>query len=572
MTRARRRKAVADRYTENVKLGALTPLLAPLRTVLLFSLAVNLALLAPSIFMLQVFDRVLSTRSVETLLVMSVIAVVTLALMGVLEYFRARALTGIGVMLEQDHGPRILAQLMRSAARQGGRSYLDGMRDLAIVRGFLGGPGVLAFCDAPWTLIYLLLIYLFHPALGLLATVFTALLVLLAWCNERATRTTIGQLTDSSRQAGRLVDGALRNAEIVTALGMQTAMTGRWRAQTDRSHHLQLELSRSAGAFNALSRVTRQLVQVAMLGYGAYLVIHDHATPGVMLAATIILARAMAPVELLIGSWKSLVEARAALGRLHGVLNAPTEGAVGTELPRPQGQLSVEGLGFTPPGSDRALLRGVSLQAEPGQVLAVIGPSGSGKTTLARLLAGVTLPSAGAVRLDGADMRNWDPVRLGSWVGYVPQDVELFDGSVSENIARMGGIDSAAVLLAAQHAQVHELLLRLPQGYDTPVGDGGSRLSGGQRQRVALARALYGQPALVVMDEPDASLDAEGEQALLGTIRGLRARGVTTVVVTQRRAVLSVADRVVVMKDGTIERIANVETSPQRSGTLPGNA
>lgn len=553
-------------------LGPLTPLLSPLRTVLLFSLAVNLALLAPSIFMLQVFDRVLATRSVETLIVLSVIAVATLALMGVLEFFRARALTGIGVMLEQEYGPRILAQLMRSAARQGGRSYLDGMRDLAVVRGFLGGPGVLAFCDAPWTLVYLVLIYLFHPALGVLATLFTALLVLLAWLNERSTRATIGRLTDSSRQAGRLVDGALRNAEVITALGMQPAMTTRWAAQTDRSHHLQLDLSRAGGAISALSRFTRQLVQVAMLGYGAYLVIHDHATPGVMLAATIILARAMAPVEMLIGSWKTLVEARAALARLRGVLAAATEGAVGTELPRPSGRLVVEGLVFTPPGGSRSLLHGVSLQAEPGQVLAVIGASGSGKTTLARLLAGVTLPGAGAVRLDGADLRNWDPVRLGAWVGYVPQDVELFDGSVAENIARMGPIDSDAVLLAAQQAQVHELLLRLPQGYDTPVGEGGSRLSGGQRQRVALARALYGRPALVVMDEPDASLDGDGEQALLETIRGLRARGVTVVVVTQRRAVLTVADRVVVMKDGTIERIANVEVSPPRSGALPGSA
>lgn len=553
-------------------LGPLTPLLSPLRTVLLFSLAINLALLAPSIFMLQVFDRVLATRSVETLLVLSVIAVTTLALMGVLEFFRARALTGIGVMLEQEHGPRILAQLLRSAARQGGRSYLDGMRDLAVVRGFLGGPGVLAFCDAPWTLVYLVLIYLFHPALGVLATVFTALLVLLAWLNERSTRATIGRLTDSSRQAGRLVDGALRNAEVITALGMQPAMTTRWGTQTDRSHHLQLDLSRAGGAISALSRFTRQLVQVAMLGYGAYLVIHDHATPGVMLAATIILARAMAPVEMLIGSWKTLVEARAALGRLRAVLAAATEGAVGTELPRPSGRLVVEGLVFTPPGGNRPLLQGVSLQAEPGQVLAVIGASGSGKTTLARLLAGVTLPGAGAVRLDGADLRNWDPVRLGAWVGYVPQDVELFDGSVAENIARMGPIDSDAVLLAAQQAQVHELLLRLPQGYDTPVGEGGSRLSGGQRQRVALARALYGQPALVVMDEPDASLDGDGEQALLETIRGLRARGVTVVVVTQRRAVLTVADRVVVMKEGSIERIANVEVSPPRSGALPGSA
>ena len=550
----------------------LAPLLAPLRTVLVFSLAVNLALLAPSIFMLQVFDRVLSTRSVETLLVMAVIAVVTLALMGVLEYFRTRALSGIGVMMEQDLGPRILTQLMRSAAREGGRSYLDGMRDLGTVRAFLGGPGVVALCDAPWTVIYLFLIYLFHPALGLLATAFTTLLVLLAWLNERSTRTTIGQLTDSSRRAGRLVDGGLRNAEVVAALGMQPALTSRWQVQNDHSHRLQLELSRTGGAISALSRFTRQLVQVAMLGYGAYLVINDHATPGVMLASTIILARAMAPVEMLIGSWKALVEARGALRRLRDVLGAPVEGAVGTDLPRPTGLLSVEGLVFTPPGNERSLLRGVNLQATPGQVLAVIGPSGSGKTTLARLLAGVTLPSAGVVRLDGADMRNWDPVRLGSWIGYVPQDVELFDGSVSENIARMAKVDSDAVLLAAQQAHVHELLLRLPRGYDTPVGEGGSRLSGGQRQRVALARALYGQPALVVMDEPDASLDADGEQALMETIRGLRSRSATVVVVTQRRAVLAVADRVVVMADGAVERIANVETSPPRRGALPASA
>jgi PrtD family type I secretion system ABC transporter len=557
-----------------MNLGVLRPLLAPLRTVLLFSLVINLALLAPSIFMLQVFDRVLTTRSVETLVVVALIAIGTLALMGVLEFLRTRALSGIGVKLEQEHGPRILAQLMRATARQGGRSYLDGMRDLAVVRTFLGGQGVIAFCDAPWTVIYLALIWMFHPALGLLATLFTGVLIVLAWLNERVSRDTIAQLTESSRKAGRLVDSSLRNAEVITALGMQPAMTGRWQAQTQRSHWLQLDLSRNGGAITALSRFTRQLVQVAMLGYGAYLVIHDNATPGVMLATTIILARAMAPVELLIGSWKSLAEARSAFGRLREVLVAPTEGAVGTDLPRPSGRLAAENLVFTPPGSDRALLRGVSLSAEAGQALAVIGPSGSGKTTLARLLAGVTVPTAGVVRLDGADYRSWDPVRLGAWIGYVPQDVELFDGTVSENIARLGTVDSEAVLEASRAAHVHELLLRLPAGYDTPVGDAGSRISGGQRQRVALARALYGNPALVVMDEPDASLDAEGEAALLETIRGLKQRGVTVIVVTQRRAVLAVADRVVVMKDGTIERIANVEVAQpqqpgQRGGSLP---
>jgi PrtD family type I secretion system ABC transporter len=546
-------------------------LLRPLRTVLAFSLVINLALLAPSIFMLQVFDRVLTTRSVETLLVMGVIAVAALALMGVLEYFRARTLSGMSVMIEQEHGPRLLAQLMRAAARAGGRSYLDGMRDLAAVRAFVGGPGVVAFCDAPWTVIYVVIIYLFHPALGLLATVFIIALVLLAWLNERTTRDTIGQLTDSSRQSGRIVDSGLRSAEVVTALGMQPSITRRWQLQNLTSHRLQLELSRAGGAITALSRVSRQLVQVVMLGFGAYLVIHDNATPGIMLATTIILARAMAPVEMLIGSWKQQVEARSAYGRLRPLLDAPTEGAVGTELPRPTGRLAVENLSFTPPGSDKPLLRGVTLQVEPGHALAVVGASGSGKTTLARLLAGVTSPSGGTVRLDGADIRSWDPVRLGGWIGYVPQDVSLFDGTVSENIARLGPVDSAAVLLAAQQANVHPMLLRLPMGYDTPVGDGGSRLSGGQRQRVALARSLYGQPALLVMDEPDASLDAEGEQALLETIRGLKALGTTVVVVTQRRAVLSVADSVVVMKDGAIDRIANVEATPPRAAGGPAN-
>jgi len=547
-----------------MKTSPFSALLAPLRTVLMFSLVINLALLAPSIFMLQVFDRVLTTRSVETLLVLGVIAVTTLALMGVLEYFRSRSLSGLGILLEQQHGPRLLAQLLRAAARAGGRSYLDGMRDLAVLRGFIGGPGVVAFCDAPWTIIYLVIIYLFHPALGILATVFIVVLVLLAWVNERATRDTIGQLTDSSRVSGRLVDNALRSAEVITALGMQPAITQRWQTQNHKSHRLQLALSNGGGAITAISRVSRQLVQVVMLGFGAYLVIHDNATPGIMLATTIILARAMAPVEMLIGSWKNLVEARGAYGRLHDLLGATTEGAVGTELPRPTGRLAVEGLSYTPPGGDRPLLRGVTLAVEPGHVLAVVGPSGSGKTTMARLLAGVTQPTAGTVRLDGADIRSWDPVRLGGWMGYVPQDVALFDGTVSENIARLGPVDSAAVLQAAQRANVHEMLLRLPMGYDTPVGDGGSRLSGGQRQRVALARALYGQPALVVMDEPDASLDADGEAALLETIRGMKALGTTVVVVTQRRAVLAVADSVVVMKDGAIDRIANVEANPQR--------
>lgn len=540
-------------------------LAAPLKTVLGFSLVINLALLAPSIFMLQVFDRVLSTGSVETLVVMGLIALITLVLMGQLDYLRARTLAGSAALIEQQHGPALLAQMLRASAQDNTRPYADGMRDLTTLRSFLTGTGVVALCDAPWTLVYLALIFLFHPALGLLATGCTVFLVVLGVLNERLTRPTILQLQDGARQSGRFVDGALRRAEAVTALGMQDAVTRRWRGLAGANQALQLLLSRQGGIITAISRVSRQLVQVLMLGYGAYLVIHDHATAGVMLATTIILARALAPVEVLIGGWRGLVEARAAYARLADVLGRPTEGAVGTDLPRPQGHLSVEGLGYTPPGANKALLRGVNLRAEPGQVLAIVGASGSGKTTLARLLVGVTRPGAGSVRLDGADLRNWDPVRLGAWVGYVPQEVALFEGSISENIARLGPVDSDAVLAAARLARTHELFLRMPEGYDTRIGEGGSRLSGGQRQRLALTRALYGNPALVVLDEPDASLDAEGEQALLETLRELKAQGTTVVAVTQRRGVLSVADQVLVMKDGELGRVARADGEGQRA-------
>jgi PrtD family type I secretion system ABC transporter len=555
-----------------MNLPLLQDLKAPLRTVLGFSLVINLALLAPSIFMLQVFDRVLATRSVETLVVMALIAAATLALMGVLDFYRARALAAIGVLIEQKHGPRLLRQLLTASARGGGRSYLDGMRDLAAVRGFLAGPGVLALCDAPWTVVYLVLIFLFDTSLGMLATLCTLFLLALAWLNERVTRDVLSRLHDGARASARFVDNALRNAEVVTALGMPDAVSRRWTALNDRSHALQLETSRTGGRIGSISRVARQGIQVLMLGAGAYLVIHDGATAGVMLATTIILARALAPVEQLIGGWKSFVDARAAFGRLRDLLQRAPEGEVSTALPRPQGRIAVEQLVYTPPGADRALLRGVSFQLEPAQILAIVGPSGAGKTTLARLLAGVTQPNGGTVRYDGADIRGWDPVRLGQWVGYVPQTVALFDGTIAENIARLGPVDSEAVLGAARLAQAHDMILRLPAGYETPVGEDGGRLSGGQRQRIALARAMYGDPAVLVLDEPDASLDAEGEQALLEALRKLKQRGCTVICVSQRRAVLSVADAVLVMKDGVVDRFAHVEPGTGKLKSPPGAA
>jgi len=525
-----------------------------------FSLAINLALLAPSLYMLQVYDRVLVTRSVETLMMLTVLAVLTLAAFGALDQVRSRLLTLLGMGLEQRFGPALLAQLIVTSARQSSSAASDGLRDLSTLRSFLSGSGVVALFDAPWAVLYLLLIAAFDVRLGLLALASALVLLALTWANERRVRAGLASTLADTRAASRWADRSVANAEVVTALGMNETLSKRWAAQTAAVHERSLAVSARTGVLSASTRSLRQMVQVLMMALGAWLVIHEGASPGVMMATTIILGRALSPVEQLIGGWNALSEARLAYARLGELLARPAEGVVATDLPRPTGRIAVEALSHAAPESGRILLRQVSFEAAAGDIIAVVGGSGAGKTTLARLLVGVLRPSGGAVRLDGADIRQYDPRALGAALGYLPQDVELFAGSVAENIARFTQTAqdncSDAVIAAAQAAGVHELILRLPQGYDTQVGEGGRKLSGGQRQRVALARALFGQPALVVLDEPDASLDAEGEDALLRALQALKARGATVITVTQRRRLLSVADKVIVMRDGQIERVA----------------
>ena len=527
-----------------------------------FSLAINLALLMPSLFMLQVYDRVLVTRSVETLAMLGGLAVLTLALFGVLDQVRARLLALLGMGLERRAGPPLMAQLVVAQARQLPGGVHDGLRDLGTLRAFLSGPGVVAIFDAPWAVVYLALIAAFDVRLGLLAAGSVALLLGAAALNHRWVRRGLADVQAGSRAAQRLGERTLQNAEVVSALGMGRALAARWPALTVRTQELTLGASARTGGLNSFSRAVRQCVQVAMMALGAWLVIRDGVTPGVMIATTIILGRALAPVEQLIGGWQALAEARAAYTRLGIVLAERPVGQAATALPRPTGQVSAEGLAYavtsTPgagaPATQRTLLRGVSVTVPAGELVAIVGPSGAGKTTLARLLVGVLKPAAGCVRLDGADLRQHDPHALGPALGYLPQDVELFDGTVAENIARFTLPADGAVIAAAQAAGAHELILRLPQGYDTPVGDAGRALSGGQRQRIALARALFGDPALVVLDEPDASLDSDGEEALVAALQRLKARGATVLAVTQRRRLLSLADRVLVLKDGVIER------------------
>jgi len=516
----------------------------------LFSLAINLLLLVPPLYMLQVFDRVLASRSGETLLVLTIAAVTALVIMALLEVLRARLLAAAGAALDQSLGPRVLDGLLAQTARLSGGAYLNGLRDVNTLRSFLGGAGLTALFDAPWLPVFLLVIFLFHPVLGIVALVGGVAMVSLAVLNERLTRAPIARSQAEARRAGRFIDANVRNAEVVSALGMLPAVTQRWARLNDAALAEQMRASRIGGAFTGWTKFARQFIQMAMLATGAFLVVAQDATAGVMIATTILLGRALAPVEALVAGWRSLVEARNAWRRLSELLGASPRAEGRTELPAPAGQVELEGVAFRL--ADKVILRGVSFKLAAGEALGLIGPSASGKSTLARLIVGVWKAGGGVVRLDGADVAAWPREKLGPHLGYLPQDVELFGGTVSENIARMGTPDAAEVVRAAQRAHVHDLILRLPKGYDTEIGENGQSLSPGQRQRIGLARALYGNPRLVVLDEPNANLDHEGEEALQRALEALKADRVTVVVIAHRPSLLRSVDKMLVLNDGAV--------------------
>ncbi|MCK6406773.1 MAG: type I secretion system permease/ATPase [Rhodocyclaceae bacterium] len=518
-----------------------------------FSLFINILLLIPSIYMLQVFDRVLTSRSGETLAMLTVGALIALVVMGALDLIRSRLLAAAGIALDSMLGPKVLDGLLSNSAKLGSSDYVHGLRDVASLRAFLTGNGIISLFDAPWLPFYILLIFFFHPAMGITAIFGAAALVLLAYFNERVTRKPIENLQASSRVASRFIDSSLRNAEVVGALGMLGAITQQWEKQNRQVQEHQATVGQLAGRMGGVTKVARQAIQILMLCVGAALVIEQHVSGGVMMAATIILSRALAPVESMIASWKQMVDARSAFNRLDALLKEQHAKNEQTELPTPCGELSCERIVFTIPRTDRPIIKGISFQISSGESIGMIGPSASGKSTLARLLIGLWHPTSGTVRLDGADISLWPRESLGPWIGYLPQDVELFPGTVAENICRMKELDSEAVIHAAQRANAHDMILRLPKGYDTPVGEGGAALSGGQRQRVALARALYGSPRLVVLDEPNANLDAEGESALVRAMNSLKKEGITVIVVSHRPSLLAGVDKLLVLREGTIE-------------------
>ncbi len=522
----------------------------------LASLFLNVALLMPSIYMMQVFDRVFSSRSVETLVMLGAITLLFLALAYFLDTVRVRTLAWAGRSLDRQLASTAVRASLEQAAANPGRVDTDALRDIAQLRAFLSGPGVLALFDAPWLPAYLLLISLMHPMLGLTAAIGAVVLVALGVITHRLTREHTEDATNLSRTSARLAEKFARNSEAVIGMGMTRAVVDRWSKQHERLLNAQEEQVLTSSRLSALARSLRQVLQVTMLAVGAWLVIDMQASAGIMIAATILLSRALQPAEYLISGWRTLTEARTSWRKLN---DRPTSRATDSAvaLPVPVGRVDIEKLVYAFGAGKPTVIRNLSVSIEPGESLAIIGPSASGKTTLVRLLLGLWRPQSGAVRLDGADIARWDRDALGQHIGYLPQDVELFAGTVGENIARLADLSSGAlserIVRAAQLAHAHELILQLPEGYETQIGDGGAALSGGQRQRIALARALFGDPRIVVLDEPDANLDAAGEAALLSAIADLKARGATVIVVSHNPALMSAVDRILVLRNGALD-------------------
>ncbi|MFL4967589.1 MAG: type I secretion system permease/ATPase [Xanthobacteraceae bacterium] len=538
---------------------------------------INVLMLSGSLFMLQVYDRVLPSRSVPTLVALFALVAALFAFQGILDMTRGRLLVRIGAFLDEQLSTRVYDAVVRLPLRVQSRADgLQSVRDLDQLRSFLSGTGPAALCDLPWMPLYLGLCFVFHVWIGITALAGAVILVALTLATEMLTRAPAKAAVTHGQSRMAIAEASRRNAEVLKAMGMISRLSAIWASANAKYMHHQQHGSDVAGGLAAASRVLRMLLQSAVLAVGAYLTINQEATGGIIIASSILVARALAPVELAIANWKGFVSARQSWRRLSDILAVLQQGQEPMTLPRPKQSLSVENLSIAPPGQQKIVVQDATFALKAGQAVGVIGPSASGKSSLARAMVGVWQPVRGKVRLDGAALEQWSSEALGPHVGYVPQDVELFEGTVAENIARFEpNPDPAAIIAAAQAAGVHDLVLRLPEGYETPIGEAGMALSAGQRQRIALARALYHDPFLIVLDEPNSNLDAEGDEALTHAIMAARQRGAIVVVIAHRPVALHAVDLVLAMANGTIrafgpkEEVLRNVLQPARTAPRP---
>lgn len=519
----------------------------------LFSLFINVLMLVPALYMLQIYDRVLGSGSYETLYFLTLAAAGLILTSALLEMFRSRILVRFSGHLDKELRGPMFSGLLNFGLQHKGAGLSQPLRDLDTLRTFLSGQGLIFFFDAPWAVIFIGVIFMMHWVLGLLALAGALVLLALAWVTQMLTQKALSSANQQHMAAYNFAESSFRNADSISAMGMLPGLRARWADRQDQALGLQAVASDRAANIQSTVKFIRPFLQVAMLGVGAALVLQQEITAGMMVAASIILGRALAPVEGALGQWRSVSAARGAYLRLKAYLASLPEERERLRLPEPKGALTVENVAAMPPGTRVPVLRGVSFALRPGEALGVIGPSAAGKTSLGRLLVGVWRPVAGKVRLDGADVADWPSEELGQYLGYLPQEVELFEGTIAENIARFQTPDSDAVVRAAKQAGVHDMILRFEKGYDAQIGAGGASLSGGQRQRIGLARALYGEPKLIVLDEPNSNLDKDGEMALWQALEGLRQRGATVVVIAHRSSMLSHVSKLLVLKNGAVE-------------------
>lgn len=520
-------------------------------TVGLFSFVVNVLLLVPAIYMLQIYDRVLTSRNQDTLLMLTIIMIMMYVVIGFLEWIRSQILIRLGNVMDQRLSEKVFQAAFEKSLRFGSANATQYFHDLTSVRQFLTGNGLFAFFDSPWTPIFIAVIFFMHPLLGVFSIVSALFLLGMAALTELAGRQPLAEANKLFNSATTYAGANLRNAEAIEAMGMLGPVRKYWYRKHETFLKLQAMASERVSVVSAITKFARLTSQSLILGLGAYLALQNAITPGMMIAASILMGRALYPVEMAIGMWRQFLATRTAYNRLEEVLGALSVQKGSMSLPAPNGVLTVRNLVAGPPGTNKQILKGVNFTANPGEIMALIGPSAGGKTTLARMITGIWPPFAGEVRLDGVDVYTWDKAELGPYIGYLPQDIEILDGTIAENIARFGEIDSEKVVKAAKETGIHEIILQFPEGYDTPVGEGGLFLSGGQKQRIALARAIYDAPVLFVLDEPDSNLDEAGESALIQTLLRLKAEKRTVFMITHRNALLSVADKVLLLVNGS---------------------